>query len=159
MTDDINGLIDQLLEERRPDRYEWGISDEWLEDIAKEISTGIPVKEAQTQHAMALVKRREKVKTTRTNKLLREVYESRQLPIDWMDAISLPLAVGKERVALRACTAEDFQQFAIDERRDASREFAARHETCDAAEWMANEMIRQGVTFGKEVSLDQEDAG
>lgn len=153
MTVDINGLIDQLLEERRPDRYEWGVSDNWLDDIAREISTGIPVKEAQAQHALSLVKRREKVKTIRTNKLIREIYQSRQFPLDWLDALSLPLAVGKERVALRACTAEDFTQFAIDERRAASQEHVSRSLTCDAAEWLATEMVKQNVTFGKEIVL------
>ena len=151
MENELNARIDVLLAERRPDRYEPGISDEWLDDVATEIADDIPESEARQRHARSLVGNREGTKTRTTNKLLREIYEARQLPLAWLELLNLPLAVGKERVALRSCAAADFKEFAQVERRSASIEFASRHETCEAAEWLADEMTTQGVTFGKDL--------
>lgn len=148
---ELVGRIDELLAERRPDRYETVSGDEWLDQIAAEVAGLVPAAQAQYRSARMVVGQREGNKTRRTNKLLREIYRSGQLPLDWLQTLNLPLAVGKERVAIRACIAKDFENFAIEERRAAARDFSTRHETCEAAEWIAKEMVAAGISYGRDL--------
>lgn len=149
---DLNGRIDSLLAERRPDRYEVESGSEWLDEIADEIAPYIPMSEAQFRSARLIVGNRERVKTQRTNQIIRQIAKSGQLPIGWLETINLPLAVGKERVALRAITPQDLKDFAQVERRSAANEFSTRNETCEAAEWIADQMVAVGVVEGRELS-------
>lgn len=147
---DTSHLIDELLAERRPDRYEVQGGDEWLDDIADEIEGLIP--NAREIAARMLVRRRETQKTRSTNRLLREIHESGAFPLDWFDLLNLPIVVGKERVALRAATAEDFRQFATEERRRAANDFAARNSACEGAEWIAEFMEANGHKNGRTIT-------
>lgn len=47
---------------------------------------------------------------------------------------------------LRAVFEADLRLWAADERRDASNDFAARHEACVGAEWIADQIASAGVT-------------
>ena len=154
----VNGEIDRLLAERRPDRYQLGVDDDWMEDVAAQISRRIPEHELRRLAADRMVKQRETVKTKQANKLLRDVFESPEPPLGWLEQQALPIVAGKERVALRAATAEDLELFAANERRDAAAEFATRNRSCEAAEWMAQEMRRQGVTFAADLRLGEDAA-
>lgn len=147
MTDDIYNHVDQLLADLRPDRYEPDGGDEWLDEVAALIANDIPQAEARARAARQIVRQREGVKTQAANRILRDVYRSGQLVLGWLDALDLPIAVAKERVALRAVTPSDLDRFAVDERRDAAREFATRNETCEAGEWIAERMRADGVEF------------
>lgn len=147
--------IDQLLTERRPDRYELEGGDDWLDLIADEIRELIPEAEARAIVARQFVRRRETEKLKAANRLLREIFEARQLPIDWLESMCLPISVGKERVALRAAEPFDFRTFANEERRRAAADFASRNRTCEAAEWIADQMDAIGATFGRELKLDE----
>lgn len=134
------GLIDLLLAERRPDRYEPEGGDEWLDSITAEIAVEIDPDEAVWELARREVKTREGEKTKSANRLLREIGETKQLPLDWLDQLHLPIAVGKERVALRAATPADLRLFANEERRRAASDFTARNATCEGAEWLADHL-------------------
>lgn len=151
---DWNPEIDRLLAERRPDRYEPDGGDEWLDGIADEVAPLIPASRAQVLAAGQAVRQRETQKLRHANRLLREIYETRQLPLGWMDCLTFPISVGKERVALRACTAKDLQGFASDERRDAAKEFTTRNLTCEAAEWIADQLIAAGAKYARELQLE-----
>lgn len=153
---EINGEVDRLLAEHRPDRYAKDGGDGWLDDVADLVAGLIPEAEARVIHARSLVRAREAQKLKTANRVLRDVFDSRQLPLDWLDLLSLPIAVGKERVALRACTPEDFRQFAVEERRRAAGDFTARNHTCEAAEWMAEQMLAEGAATGAETRLGVE---
>lgn len=150
---DWNNRIDQLLAERRPDSYEVDGGDEWLDDIAEEIADDIPEAEARSRLARTEVRRREKTKLQQTNKLLREIHKTGQLPLDWLDVLNNPLGVGKIRVALRAAAPRHFREFANEERRRAASDFVTRNESCEAAAWLADQMDAQGYNFGKDISL------
>lgn len=145
--------IDKLLAERRPDRYEVDGGDGWLDEIADLIAMDIGVAEARFAAASAIVRRREGEKLKAANRLLREIRESGQFPLDWFETMHLPLSVGKERVAIRAMQAGDFVEFANTERRRAANDFSIRNESCEAAEWLADQITRQGVTYARELSL------
>ncbi len=148
---DLAGRIDELLAERRPDRYQTVSGDDWLDQIAAEVKSMVPAAQAQYRSARMIVGQREGIKTRRTNKLLRDIFKSGELPLDWLQTLTLPLAVGKERVAIRACTPDDFERFAVEERRSAARDFSVRHETCEAAEWIAKQMVAAGIQSGQQL--------
>lgn len=158
ITFDPKAEVDRLLAARRPDRYELEGGDDWLDRIADEIESMIPEAEARAIAARQMVRFREGQKTKAANRVLREVFQSQQPPLDWLDTLNLPIAVGKERVALRAATSVDFRNFANDERRRAASDFAARNDTCEAAEWLADVMDAEGVTFCRDLRLDQDAA-
>lgn len=147
---DRNAVIDLRLNECRPDRYDEG-SDQWLDDIAAEVADMIPDDDARFQYARTLVRRREGEKTKNANKLLRQIFDDKQFPLGWLDMANLPIAVGKERVALRAVTSADLRQFANDERRAAANDFSTRNATCEAAEWIADLMDSNGYRFGADI--------
>lgn len=155
MSDAWRTQIDKLLAEMRPDRYVKDGGDEWLDEVSDAVASLIPDAEAREIAASQAVRRREGALTKSTNRLLREIYEAGQPPLDWLETLHLPLATGKERVALRAVTENDFLVFARDERRAAANDFASRNETCQAAEWLAVQMKSQGATYFREMEWSE----
>lgn len=150
---DLNEWIKTLLAQQRPDRYEPGINDEWLDRVADQVAAKIDPAQAVRREASLVVHNLEGQATQSTNRLLRDIYNGKTLRLDWSESFHTPLAVGKSRVALRACTPEDFETFANTERRDAATEFATRNQTCEAAEWLREMMINRGWHFGREIDL------
>ena len=161
----IRKRIDWLLYENRPDRYDVrhtteadddsDVSAEWLDDIAEQITDDLPTVEALTLLARNLVRQREGQATRSANKLLRRFAQDGQLMLGWWEQERQPVAVitrtqregrdpeiREERVALGAMTPQDFRAFANEERIRAGRDFAARNSTCDAAEDIAEQMLR-----------------
>ena len=94
-----------------------------------------------------------------TDDVLAAVFHSEQLPpLGWLQRQMLVLDSGNERVAARAATADDLESFAVEERRAAAAGFVRRNRSCEAAEWMAQEMRRQGVTFAADLRLGEDAA-
>lgn len=152
MTEETNYLeqINDMLDLCRPDRYEQGEYG-WLDPVIADIAALIPPADAQLRAARDIVVRKEGDATKRTNRLLREVVSTGQVPLDWMDLLSSPLAVGDERVALRACTPDDFRRFAAKERRAAANEFASRNDSCEGALFLADLIEDKGLTFAADI--------
>lgn len=172
---EVRRLIDGLLRARRPDRYVVRADDDddldldagevattaWLDDLAEEVEPHVPRQSAIRLFARSEVGRAEGKATRRVNDLLRRIHRSGQLPIDWLEMRNDPMAVverlqqsgervkvTEERVALRAVTAQDLLSFAVEERRRAGRDFAARNDACAGAEWVASQMLGIGsATF------------
>lgn len=147
---DLNDMIDSALDAARPDRYHPGDAD-WFAAIIDIVAAEIPDDDARRKVARDIVVRREAEATKRTNKVLREIVATSQLPLDWMDLQRWPLGVGEERVALGACMADDFREFANIERRRAANEFATRNESCEGAVFMADLIEDKGVTFAADL--------
>jgi hypothetical protein len=185
MTDPFRKRIEQLLHERRPDRYtirnSWegandvapfpdvsalldpdaapeGAATAWLDKIAKEVADDVPELEARQLYASQIVRQMEGSATKRANALLRKIGQSGQLIIGWWGNEDDPVAVitrkvvdGKmrvkeERVALRSMYHRDFRDFALEERKRASKDFSARNDTCVGAELIADRMEAAGAT-------------
>lgn len=143
----INAAIDQLLAERRPDRY--GPNDmSWLDEIGEEINGGMTELEARQIATRTLVRQRETQKIRQGNRVLREMFKAHNDgqdeldELEWMTSIQLPIVVGDQRVALRAVTADDLEDFANEEERRANVDHGVRLSTCEAARWFAAEMRR-----------------
>ncbi|MDP9222681.1 MAG: hypothetical protein M3P18_02290 [Actinomycetota bacterium] len=173
MKDDLKKMrqeVDRLLAERRPDRYAVAGSEadevdenevqnnEWLDGIAADVEHLAPEVAVRRILARSIVAQREGRATRRANDLLRQIHRSGQLVLDWMDAMAWPIAVVErvdrpsekpkkleERVALRATTARDLRAFAIEERRRAGTDHAARSDACSGAEWAADQIVQAGV--------------
>jgi hypothetical protein len=143
-SDDWRGEIDRLLAELRPDRYQPGVDEEWLDEVTDLVIPLIDPDEIVRRYARAEVKQREGTKTKSANKMLRDIHASGQWPLDWFEFSSLPISVGKERVALRAVKAADLRVAANDERRAAANDFAQRNAACAAMEWVADQMDANG---------------
>jgi hypothetical protein len=161
-------LIDRLLRERRPDRYTENGSDDdeagpdatWLREIAEEIEPLIVEADAVKQVALTLVMQVEKRTTRRANTVLRDFSRTGQLGMFWAEDGDFPIAVItrkyeegqkpktiQERVALRAATADDLRAWAVEERRRAAKDFAARNEACTGAEDIAESMTEEGSVY------------
>lgn len=136
------------LNERRPDRYTPGDQDtsKWLDEIAEEFAGGIDVKTAQVRAVRAIVGSLEGAQTRETNHILRSVRD--QPPLDWVFFRTLPLVVGDERVAIRACTPDDFREFAGEENIRANEEYKIRQDTVSGALWIAEYMEQNNVQSG-----------
>jgi RimJ/RimL family protein N-acetyltransferase len=147
VTDELSSRIDRLLIEHRPDRYETA-DRSWMDPVVAAIAPDIPEAEMRILHAEKLVRDREAKATTTANRLIRDMWKTKQPPLewDWMDAMSYPVSISKEwRIALRALTPGDLVDFANYERKAAATEFVTRNETCDAAEFFAEEMQARGT--------------
>lgn len=145
MDRDTAELIDGLLDQHRPERYDAGDT-AWRQPVYGAIATRVTIGEARTIAASYLVDQREGQATKQANALLRSVGLSKQWPLDWMDVGRRPISVGGERVRLDAARADDFRQFEVEERRRAAADFVARNQACDGAQWLADEMDAHGWT-------------
>ena len=131
----FDDTINELGTERRPDRDE---DKEWLHQIAAEVESLMPEREARREYALSRVLAWEARQVRKGNRLLREVGKTRQWPLDWLELIRTPIVVGKEHVALGAANRGDLQTFEMEQRRRAASSFAAQNETCNAALWFAD---------------------
>ena len=143
--EDLANLTDELLLKHRPDRYSKGGDDKWLVTVAALVAPHIAEKEAQQIAAEQYVKNREGTKTQKANRYIREIYRTGQLPLDWFELSAFPVAVGSDRVAIRAMTAEDWEQSAQEEQDRADEDYALRMETVQGKFWFAKEQRDQGV--------------
>jgi hypothetical protein len=108
--DDLNHHIDLMLDRCRPDRYDVG-DNTWRLKVYTDVASRLPVRRALELAAQQIVDQLEGIATRVANGLLRKIGETKQWPIDWMDAGDRPLSIGRERVKLAAATAEDLQQW------------------------------------------------
>lgn len=137
--------IRDLLDHARPDTYTSGEKG-WMDEVIDQVSDKIDPALATKLAAKQMVRRIEGDATKATNKFLRSLAESGELPLDWMDAESWPLAVnGDTRVALRAVTQADLAEFATVERRAASLDFTSRNAACEGALRLADWLGTDGV--------------
>lgn len=160
---DLNQLIDRLLRENRPDRYNTTAAD-WLDDVADMVPAELlPEDELRRFVARQIVGQREGQATRNANRLLRSIGETGQLVLHWWDEANDPIAIitelvddegnariSKERVALRAATPADLRAFAHEERDRADKDHKSRLLACDGAEYVADSITSSGLLrFGE----------
>lgn len=144
--------ISELLDQYRPDRYD-PADKSWQEPVRQMVAAEMDINEALAIAAARLVSTADATATKQTNKMLREIAETGEWPLDWMCCLAWPLAIDEnERVAIRAATSDDFRRFANRERRAASLDFVSRNQSCEGALEVAGRMEAQQVRFGRQLS-------
>ena len=163
----------ELLDEFRPDRYVVSdttedLDDEeqenhedtrWLDDLATALAPQLPDQQIKKLYARQVLGRMEADALRRGNKHLRAFFLEQQPQLGWLEQLNYPIQVvqrisrpgervrvRRERVRLGAMTSHDLRAFAIEERRNAGRDFATRNETCEAAEYFADRLDQTAST-------------
>lgn len=136
---DLTNAIDQALDLARPDRYS-SREKSWLDAVITGFEPVIPPMEARRIAARELVHRREEMACRAANRLLRDIAEHGQPPLDWMDLARRPLAWDQHRVCLEECTPSDFRDWADVEESRAKGDYDTRMASVDAARWLADQM-------------------
>lgn len=155
-----------------PEATDEAIGSKWLDEIARDIEARVDPGELRRfvlSDMRARVRAREGVALKSVNSLLRQYDRSGQWPLFAINEpavnghlLNLPLGVVtrshhsgehqkvvREHVAFRAVMPDDLRKFAQEERRRTANESAARYESCNGAERLADEMdIAGAVTFG-----------
>jgi hypothetical protein len=134
----------------RPDRCATDAVDGWLQAGVNEFASELDARESQRREALSILRSMETTAVRQTNKLLRQTLT--HPPLDWDIFRNSPLAVGNEHVAIRACTPQDFRQFAEEEQARADADYAVRLETCAAACSLADYMDAHGMRSGRDLS-------
>ena len=155
---DLNDIADEILAKHRPDRYTKGLDDGWINDAAAELAPFISPAEAVPRYADSILRAREGTKTQKANRVIRDLYVTGQLPLDWFELGHLPVAVGDQRVKIRHMTERDWEQSADEEKTRADEDYAARLETVEAKRWMAEKHRRQGAKYAIDLNLGEADA-
>lgn len=141
----VRDMLPTLLDQHRPDRYD-PTDKAWQAPVVEALAAEIPVVEARRLAAERIVSTTEATATKRTNRMMREIFETGQWPADWLDSLDWPLAVGEhERVAVRAATPTDLRRFAERERRAAANDFASRNAACEGALAVVERLEGAGV--------------
>jgi hypothetical protein len=150
--------IREMLDKVRPDRYD-PADHAWHDTVNKVIAAELTDEDARAIAARRLVRQVEGDSTKATNRLLREIHDTGQLPIGWLDAAAWPLAVSDhERVALRAASVDDLEAFAARERRAAANDFATRNDSCEGALSLAALMSSKGCKVVSDLDDNESEA-
>lgn len=144
--------VDSQLDRHRVDSYSPGAK--WLDDVVDTIDTShISDEEMRRLYVSTVVKKREAEATKSVTNLFKRMASSGQLPLDWFQYSSKPIAytiqvpnkdgdlVNRERrVALRAATSEDFLAWARWREEQAKKNYDAEMKNIDVARGLAHEM-------------------
>ncbi len=121
----------------RPDRYKRGdIS--WADPVIDDIADMMTATEARQVAAIDIVKNLERRATKNSNRLLRTIGSSGQLPSDWLDMARWPITVGEFRVCFEDLTPFDLRQFASEEEHRANKDHTARLDAVKGARELAD---------------------
>lgn len=127
----------------------------WAEPLVQEAAALIDPDEARYEMALRRFKSHERIATQRANKVLREIAETGALPLAWMDLARLPIVIDEERFQLATCTARDFEQWELNERRRSAEQFRSSNAACDGAKQIHQWMLAQGVMRFAELDESQ----
>lgn len=149
--------IDEALAKVRPERYDSKEKD-WMEsvvDLAEEALGKLPRDEVIRDAARRKVYRREAESTKRTNRILRDINDTGQLPLGWgegdawlellFDLLHLPLSIARKRVRLGVASASDLQQWVQESKREEDKRNKAENTARDGAELLAGWLLEQGA--------------
>jgi hypothetical protein len=142
--DDLNAFIQQRLDEERPARYD-SADKAWMDPVVADVAALIPQRQAQDIAATSYVHGWETRSTRSVNKMLREIGRTGAQPLGWLDIARRPIAWANHRVRLDECHAGDYRDWAAAERRASANDFAARNDSCEGAERIADLLDAAGA--------------
>lgn len=151
----LSDLIDELLTDNRPERYE-GDETEWQEAIVGKVADIMALKpeESIEDYARRYVRSREGQALRKLKNILREIFDNGKLPLGWggddwkrfyEDLLHLPLAVGKSRVQFGAATTADWEQWVAEHQEQSDQRAAADQRTNNGGRMILQWMVEQDV--------------
>lgn len=152
---ELNQLIDEALNNARPDRY-FTRDRSWMDDVVQMAAEELERRPNEaSEAARRLVHRREGQATQSANRVLRNIARAGTLLPGWgvgeawerirTDYLSLPLSVGGERVRLGAASPDDLGLWRQVRERDAEKRLSAEAETWKGADLLIEWVRAQGV--------------
>lgn len=152
---ELNHLIDEMLNEARPDRY-FTRDRSWMDDIVQAVAEELERRPSEaSEAARRLVHQREGQATKSANRALRRIAQEGTLPIGWgageaweqirVDLLSPPLSINGERVRLGAASPGDLRLWRQVREREAEKRLSAEAETWKGAELLEVWSQEQGV--------------
>lgn len=156
MKDDFIQHVDSQLDVHRVDSYSPGA--QWLDDVVDAIdSSHVSDEEIRRLYVASVVRKRESEATKSVTNLFKKMSDTGQLPIDWFQYSSRPIAYtiqvpnkdgelvnSERRVALRAATSEDFLAWARWREEQAKRNYDTETRNIDVVRGLAHEMETGG---------------
>lgn len=152
---ELNHLIDEALNQARPDRY-FTRDRSWMDDVIQMTAEELERRPNEaSEAARRLVHRREGQATQSANRVLRNIARAGTLLPGWgigeawdqirADYLSLPLSIGGERVRLGAASPDDLSLWRQVRERDAEKRLSAEAETWKGADLLIEWAREQGV--------------
>lgn len=152
---ELNQLIDDLLAQARPERYD-ADEKEWMESVVAPVRKELQRQKSADDVALDAAKRRvyqrEGLATKRTNKILRDIAETGQLPIGWgegdwlaflFDILHLPMSIARRRVRFGAASAADLVAWELESAREQDKRNKAEAASREGARFLADMLDRQ----------------
>lgn len=152
---ELNHIVDELLNEARPDRY-FTRDRSWMDGIVQAVAEELERRPNETSEAARrLVHQREGQATKSANRALRRIAQEGTLPIGWgvgeaweqirADLLSPPLSINGERVRLGAAGPDDLFLWRQVREREAEKRLGAEAETWKGADLLIEWARQQGV--------------
>lgn len=152
---DLTDLIDELLADNRPERYDDG-EREWQDPVIDKVADIVAQKpqENLADYARRRVRAREGQAVTKLKNILREIFDNGRLPLGWgegewkqlyQDVLHLPLKIGKSRVQFGAATTADWEQWIGEHQEEADQRAAADQRTGNGGRMILDWMLDQRV--------------
>lgn len=151
--------IDEALARVRPERYD-ADDKEWMDEVVESVRAALAQRaqdEVLRDVARRRVYRREAEATKRTNRILRDIDETGQLPIGWgeggtwrdffFDLLHLPLSIARKRVRFGVASASDLEQWELESAREEDKrraaQISARSGARLVAKWLTEQRARR----------------
>lgn len=155
---DLNALIDEWLSNERPERYESADKD-WMHPVIEKAAIALRRRQADDEVISDAARRRvytrEGMATKRTNRILRDISDSGQLPLGWgegqewkqffVELLQLPLSIDRTRVCFGAATARDLEQWELQSAREEDKRRIAEMKARSGARLLAEMLREQGA--------------
>jgi hypothetical protein len=155
--EELSQLIDRLLAEMRPERYDIADKD-WMAAVIEKASDELEAMDRDDLIADVARRRvhgREAQATRKANDFLRLIARTGQLPLGWGEGdewklmqggvLRLPISIEKLRVRLGAASPNDLEEWILAREEQQDRELAARELSRNGAvllrEWMSSQHV------------------
>jgi hypothetical protein len=147
----LNQLIDEWLSEERPERYDAETKD-WMDPVVEQVATELsrrPREDVVRDNAQRRVYQREGIATKTANRILRDIADSGQLPLEFeedpLGRLRLPLSIDRQRVRFGAASAEDLKEWELENSREQDKRDQAQIESREGSRLLRGWMQEQGV--------------
>lgn len=156
----ISQLIDEWLNDARPERYEYRERDDWMEEVYEKAAAALqewPPQHVARDQARQLVRRHESDAGRRAFRFIRNLLLDGQVPLGWDGSsdewralcagdLRLPLKIDKVRVRIGTASATDLKEWITAQLDLQTAKWAEFEMARNNVEWLIQQMHEQGVS-------------